>query len=88
MLDESRLELFRWDLPHLLQAQTVRLGLFPIPQVKFCPTGGISLKNAPDYLSLKNILCVGGSWVAPKEAMAAGDWSAITRLASEARALR
>jgi 2-dehydro-3-deoxyphosphogluconate aldolase/(4S)-4-hydroxy-2-oxoglutarate aldolase len=60
----------------------------PIPQVKFCPTGGISLKNAPDYLSLKNILCVGGSWVAPKEAMAAGDWAAITRLASEARALR
>ena len=60
----------------------------PIPQVKFCPTGGISLKNAPDYLSLKNILCVGGSWVAPKEAMAAGDWGAITRLAAEARALR
>ena len=60
----------------------------PIPQVRFCPTGGISLKNAPDYLSLKNILCVGGSWVAPKDAMAAGDWAAITRLASEARALR
>jgi 2-dehydro-3-deoxyphosphogluconate aldolase/(4S)-4-hydroxy-2-oxoglutarate aldolase len=60
----------------------------PIPQVKFCPTGGISLKNASDYLSLKNILCVGGSWVAPKEAMAAGDWAAITRLAAEARALR
>ena len=60
----------------------------PIPQVKFCPTGGISLKNAFDYLSLKNILCVGGSWVAPKEAMVAGDWAAITRLAAEARALR
>ena len=60
----------------------------PIPQVKFCPTGGISLKNAGDYLSLKNILCVGGSWVAPKEAMAAGDWAAITKLAAEARALR
>ena len=60
----------------------------PIPQVKFCPTGGISLKIAPDYLALKNILCVGGSWVAPKEAMAAGDWAAITRLAAEARALR
>ena len=60
----------------------------PIPQVKFCPTGGISLKNAPDYLSLKNILCVGGSWVAPKEAMAAGNWAEITRLAAEARALR
>jgi 2-dehydro-3-deoxyphosphogluconate aldolase/(4S)-4-hydroxy-2-oxoglutarate aldolase len=60
----------------------------PIPQVSFCPTGGISLKNAMDYLSLKNILCVGGSWVAPKEAMAAGNWAEITRLAAEARALR
>lgn len=60
----------------------------PLPQVKFCPTGGISLKNAPDYLSLKNILCVGGSWVAPKEAMAQGDWAAITRLAHEASGLR
>ena len=60
----------------------------PIPQVRFCPTGGISLKNAPDYLSLKNILCVGGSWVAPKDAMAAGNWDAITTLAAEARRLR
>lgn len=59
----------------------------PIPQVKFCPTGGISLKIAPDYLGLKNILCVGGSWVAPKEAMARGDWAAITTLAREAAAL-
>jgi 2-dehydro-3-deoxyphosphogluconate aldolase / (4S)-4-hydroxy-2-oxoglutarate aldolase len=59
----------------------------PIPQVKFCPTGGISLKIAPDYLGLKNILCVGGSWVAPKEAMAKGDWAAITTLAREAAAL-
>lgn len=60
----------------------------PIPQVGFCPTGGISLKNARDYLSLPNILCVGGSWVAPKDAMAKGDWAAITTLAVEARALR
>jgi 2-dehydro-3-deoxyphosphogluconate aldolase/(4S)-4-hydroxy-2-oxoglutarate aldolase len=59
----------------------------PIPQVKFCPTGGISLKIAPDYLSLKNILCVGGSWVAPKEAMAKGDWAEVTRLAREAASL-
>jgi 2-dehydro-3-deoxyphosphogluconate aldolase / (4S)-4-hydroxy-2-oxoglutarate aldolase len=59
----------------------------PIPQVKFCPTGGISLKIAPDYLGLKNILCVGGSWVAPKEAMAKGDWAEVTRLAREATAL-
>ena len=59
----------------------------PLPQMKFCPTGGIGLKNAGDYLSLTNILCVGGSWVAPKEAMARGDWAAITTLAAEAAAL-
>lgn len=60
----------------------------PIPQVSFCPTGGISLKNARDYLALTNILCVGGSWVAPKDAMQRGDWTAITTLAAEARTLR
>ena len=60
----------------------------PIPQVKFCPTGGVSRKNAWDYLSLPNILCVGGSWVAPKEALAKGDWTAITTLAAEAFRLR
>ena len=60
----------------------------PIPQVSFCPTGGIGPKNAPDYLALKNILCVGGSWVAPKEAMARGDWAEITRRAAAARGLR
>jgi 2-dehydro-3-deoxyphosphogluconate aldolase / (4S)-4-hydroxy-2-oxoglutarate aldolase len=60
----------------------------PIPQVKFCPTGGINLKNARDYLGLSNILCVGGSWVAPKDAMLRGDWAAITTLAREACGLR
>ncbi len=60
----------------------------PIPQVSFCPTGGISLSIAPDYLGLKNILCVGGSWVAPKEAMVQGDWAAIETLAREAAALK
>ncbi|MCP1167845.1 bifunctional 4-hydroxy-2-oxoglutarate aldolase/2-dehydro-3-deoxy-phosphogluconate aldolase [Limimaricola litoreus] len=59
----------------------------PIPQVKFCPTGGVSLRNAPEYLSLSNTLCVGGSWVAPKEMVASGDWAGITRLAAEAAAL-
>lgn len=59
----------------------------PIPQVRFCPTGGISLKLAPEYLALRNILCVGGSWVAPKDAMARGDWAAVTTLAVEAAAL-
>lgn len=60
----------------------------PIPQVSFCPTGGIGLKNARDYLSLPNVLCVGGSWVAPKEAMARGSWAAIAALAAQAAALR
>ena len=60
----------------------------PIPHVSFCPTGGIGLKNAPDYLGLKNVLCVGGSWVAPKDAMVAGNWAAITALAAQAAALR
>ena len=59
----------------------------PIPQVKFCPTGGVSLKNAHDYLSLSNTLCVGGSWVAPKDLVDAQDWAAITALAAEAAAL-
>lgn len=59
----------------------------PIPQVSFCPTGGVSLKNATDYLSLPNVLCAGGSWVAPKDLVAAGDWAAITALAAEAAAL-
>ena len=59
----------------------------PIPQVKFCPTGGVSLKNANDYLSLGNILCVGGSWVAPKDLMLKGDWERIVTLALEASAL-
>ena len=60
----------------------------PIPQVNFCPTGGISLKNARDYLGLANILCVGGSWVCPKDKMAAGDWAGIEALAREAAGLR
>ena len=59
----------------------------PIPQISFCPTGGVSLANARDYLALPNCLCVGGSWVAPKEAVAAGDWEAVTQLAREAAAL-
>jgi 2-dehydro-3-deoxyphosphogluconate aldolase/(4S)-4-hydroxy-2-oxoglutarate aldolase len=59
----------------------------PIPHVKFCPTGGVSLKNARDYLGLSNTLCVGGSWVAPKDKVVAGDWAGITALAQEAAAL-
>lgn len=59
----------------------------PLPQISFCPTGGVSLANAPDYLGLSNTLCVGGSWVAPKELVQAGDWTEIEALAREAAAL-
>jgi 2-dehydro-3-deoxyphosphogluconate aldolase/(4S)-4-hydroxy-2-oxoglutarate aldolase len=59
----------------------------PLPQISFCPTGGVSLKNANDYLSLSNTLCVGGSWVAPASLVASGDWDGITALAAEAAKL-
>ena len=56
----------------------------PMPQVRFCPTGGVSLKNASEYLALPNTICVGGSWVAPKGAVVDHDWARITALAREA----
>ena len=59
----------------------------PIPQVRFCPTGGIDAAKAPTYLALKNVVCVGGSWVAPKDAVEAGDWARIEKLAADASAL-
>jgi 2-dehydro-3-deoxyphosphogluconate aldolase/(4S)-4-hydroxy-2-oxoglutarate aldolase len=60
----------------------------PLPAARFCPTGGIDAARAPAYLALPNVVCVGGSWVAPRAAVAAGDWPAITRLALAAAALR
>ena len=60
----------------------------PLPDIKFCPTGGIDQRNATAYLACPNVLAVGGSWVAPKDALAAGDFAAITKLAREAAALR
>ena len=59
----------------------------PFPQARFCPTGGVNAKNAADYLALPNVVCVGGSWVAPADAVRAGDWGRITALAREAAAL-
>lgn len=59
----------------------------PIPQVSFCPTGGVSPANAMAYLSLPNVICAGGSWVAPADRVAAGDWAAIEALARAAAAL-
>jgi 2-dehydro-3-deoxyphosphogluconate aldolase / (4S)-4-hydroxy-2-oxoglutarate aldolase len=60
----------------------------PLPGARFCPTGGIDAARAPAYLALPNVLCIGGSWVAPRDAVAAGDWPAITLLARAAAALR
>lgn len=59
----------------------------PIPQVSFCPTGGVSPANAADYLALSNVLCCGGSWVAPADLVKAQDWGAITELARKAAQL-
>jgi 2-dehydro-3-deoxyphosphogluconate aldolase/(4S)-4-hydroxy-2-oxoglutarate aldolase len=56
----------------------------PLPQVTFCPTGGVTPKNAPAYLALGNVACVGGSWMAPADLVDAGDWAEITRRATEA----
>ena len=59
----------------------------PLPQVQFCPTGGVSLSNVGDYLALPNTICVGGSWVAPANLVQSGDWAAIENLAKDAAAL-
>jgi len=56
----------------------------PFPQVRFCPTGGITPNNYRDYLALKSVLCIGGSWLVPAEALESGDYARITKLAQEA----
>lgn len=60
----------------------------PLAGTFFCPTGGISLSNAMSYLSLPNVLCIGGSWIAPKELVNDGKWDEITALAAAAAALK
>ncbi|WP_292935435.1 bifunctional 4-hydroxy-2-oxoglutarate aldolase/2-dehydro-3-deoxy-phosphogluconate aldolase [Noviherbaspirillum sp.] len=60
----------------------------PLPDVTFCPTGGISQETASQFLACKNVACVGGSWLTPKDAMQAGDWARITELARAASRLR
>ncbi len=60
----------------------------PLPDLLFCPTGGIDAEKAKVYLALKNVVCVGGSWVTPADALKAGDWAAVTALARAAAALR
>ena len=56
----------------------------PFPDIGFCPTGGVTVDNAAEYLALPNVICVGGSWVAPDKLVQAGDWEGIERLAREA----
>ena len=68
-------------------AKTLSSFASPLPQIKFCPTGGILPKNATDYLMLQNVICVGGSWVAPKDLVTAGKWDAIEALAKIASEL-
>lgn len=58
----------------------------PFPQVRFCPTGGIGLAAASDYLALENVVCIGGSWMVPADLIARHEWAAITALAAEATA--
>lgn len=60
----------------------------PFFDVRFCPTGGVSLQNAGEFLALPNVVCVGGSWLVPADAMAAGDWKRITQLAADTASLR
>ncbi|MET9480612.1 bifunctional 4-hydroxy-2-oxoglutarate aldolase/2-dehydro-3-deoxy-phosphogluconate aldolase [Streptomyces sp. NPDC006638] len=60
----------------------------PLPQVRFCPTGGITAESAPEYLALPNVGCVGGTWMVPPDALAAKDWGRVEGLAREASTLR
>ena len=60
----------------------------PFPNARFCPTGGIGPANARDYLALRNVACVAGSWILPRQAIAANEWTRIRELAREASALR
>ena len=60
----------------------------PFPQIRFCPTGGITQSTAPEYLALPNVACVGGTWIAPKSAIDARDWTFVEGLAKKASALR
>jgi 2-dehydro-3-deoxyphosphogluconate aldolase/(4S)-4-hydroxy-2-oxoglutarate aldolase len=59
----------------------------PFFDVRFCPTGGVTLANASDFLGLPNVVCVGGSWLVPADALAQGDWARITQLARGTKVL-
>ena len=59
----------------------------PFADIRFCPTGGVTPQNAKEFLALPNVVCVGGSWLVPQDALLQGDWQRITRIAAEARTL-
>lgn len=82
----TRLKFFPAEVAGGVAALKAYAAVFP--DLRFCPTGGITSTLAPDYLALPNVACVGGSWVLPHEAMAAGDWGRIERLAQAAAALK
>jgi 2-dehydro-3-deoxyphosphogluconate aldolase/(4S)-4-hydroxy-2-oxoglutarate aldolase len=69
-------------------AEALRAFAGPLPQMNFCPTGGVTPENATDYLSLPNVLCVGGSWIASNDLVRAGDWSGIEERARVAAGLK
>jgi 2-dehydro-3-deoxyphosphogluconate aldolase / (4S)-4-hydroxy-2-oxoglutarate aldolase len=73
---------------HLGGVAAMKAQAGPLPAARFCPTGGIAPDKARAYLALENVLCVGGSWVAPAGKIKAGDWAGIEALAREAAALR
>jgi 2-dehydro-3-deoxyphosphogluconate aldolase/(4S)-4-hydroxy-2-oxoglutarate aldolase len=60
----------------------------PFFDVRFCPTGGVTLQNAPEFLALPNVVCVGGSWLVPADALVKGEWGKITQLAKDTQTLR
>ena len=59
----------------------------PFGDVRFCPTGGVTMANAAEFLALSNVVCVGGSWLVPADALARGDWSRVTELARQTSGL-
>jgi 2-dehydro-3-deoxyphosphogluconate aldolase/(4S)-4-hydroxy-2-oxoglutarate aldolase len=82
----TRLKFFPADAAGGVKALAAMAG--PFPDVRFCPTGGVRADNALSYLALSNVMCVGGSWLVPRDLVAAGDWKGIEGLAAAAAALR
>jgi 2-dehydro-3-deoxyphosphogluconate aldolase/(4S)-4-hydroxy-2-oxoglutarate aldolase len=82
----ARLKFFPADAAGGPKALAAMAG--PFPDVRFCPTGGVRAENAAAYLALPNVMCVGGSWLVPRDLLAAADWAGIAELARAASELR